>query len=161
MSTSFKSAARHFKSGPYIINYLTKFQVAVIALEAAHAISRGRKPTSSSLLPGVNLVEWWRDRLYGAEGQDYYGDPYPIIWDACNSFEEMSEFPHWKAANKAIYICNRYFNNVVGLPKIKLTDSEKRQRIEDYHYNRRHERADCCDHTDDSWFDHDSQLLEI
>jgi hypothetical protein len=61
-----------------------------VVLELAHALSRGRRPSSSCMLPGINLREWLQKVYMDVSPfqsfgyKDYYGDP-------CSLADSMSD----------------------------------------------------------------------
>jgi len=73
--------------------------IAVIA-ELAHAISRGRKPTSCSLLPGANLQKWltlmFHEINHASFCMDHMGEncsmaDYYLDWLAADYDDENSQ----------------------------------------------------------------------
>ncbi len=68
-----------------------------VMLELAHALSRGRKPNSSSLLPGVNLREWLCEMFYKEHCHihDDYGDPSTLV----TALEESSVWTAYPGSN--------------------------------------------------------------
>ncbi len=80
---TFRRLAIEVRSDVWVESEHGRF-VAVI-LEVAHALSRGRKPNGSALLPGVNLRVWLHD-AYNCEVEAYrdsYGHAGTLASDTC------------------------------------------------------------------------------
>ena len=80
-----------------------------VVMEIAHALSRGRRPTSTSLLPNANLQEWLRS-TFSVAIQGYYND----LGRKCSIAEVEEEFARWHRGPdeiqllKAIRMCRAY-----------------------------------------------------
>jgi hypothetical protein len=124
---SFKSAAQAFKAD-FSWN---KASMAAAVCEMAHAITRGRNP--SSTISGTNVRVWWRDAKNDTTcGQtDYMGEPCDIIYHLYETGNDMCDVPEWLAMRNAVDVCHKHFNRV-GWPKRPLTAEEKQQRHDDW-----------------------------
>jgi hypothetical protein len=89
------------------------FEAAV--LEIAHAIKRGRKPSSCSMLPGQNVQTWLREVFM----EEHYGCR-DMMGEACSiatACEEQAAYwfptdPENHAIMRAIHICSQYMRPV-------------------------------------------------
>jgi hypothetical protein len=113
-SISFGSAAKIFRrwDDSFIHNddIAKDYKLNISILEIAHAISRGRAPTSS-VVKG-NIRSWWIGLYLDESGTDYENCP-------CNPLIELQESaswhwdsPEWRSLNKAIKLCSRYFHKM-------------------------------------------------
>jgi hypothetical protein len=119
LSVSFKSAARNFKTD----SYWFRAPLAATICDMAHAISRGRNPSS---VTGINPRTWWRDLLNDCSGTDYEGEECSVIFDMQETTMWCKHPDHF-ALYRAINIVNEYFCSV-GWPKSPLTAGEKQSR---------------------------------
>jgi hypothetical protein len=62
--SSLKSLAAELRKKGWIFTDLNRNVFEAAVLEIAHAISRGRKPSSCSVLPGQNIQAWLRRTFY-------------------------------------------------------------------------------------------------
>jgi hypothetical protein len=100
--------------------------------EIAHALSRGRKPTSCSQLPGVNIQGWLRQMYYEVQDhiRDHMGDKCPYVDELIDNLQYwMFDDPvSSKKVLQAIKICRKYI-------KPRAKPSKYRG---DYDYQRTH-----------------------
>lgn len=84
------AAAVRADRGRYYDEFRDRRILVPVLLELAHAISRGRKPASCSLLPGVNLREWIYD-VYSNE-RSYCRDAFG---ENCSLIEDLNDTLGW------------------------------------------------------------------
>lgn len=97
------------KDGPVADRWPQDVFIAVI-LELAHAISRGRKPSSCSLLPGVNIREWlYKMYTEVQHGRfDNYGEEVTQADDAFESLSWDYQDPSAQKIMRAIQTVRRF-----------------------------------------------------
>lgn len=85
MALTFRSLFKDSKNDLHFYSDRVRNILPLVLLEIAHALSRGRKPTSSSFLPGENLREWlymvYCDEEISGQKDDLFGEPCTYITD--------------------------------------------------------------------------------
>jgi hypothetical protein len=97
----------------------TKAVLVPALLEIAHALSRGRKPSSCSLLPGANIQKWLRE-VFTEVQPNTYND----FDEQCTYVNELQDVLIWDQDNpdiaailRAIKLCRAHLLPV-ALPEV-------------------------------------------
>lgn len=155
---SFKSLAQKARKNPdrHYINEDRRILEAAL-LEIAHALSRGRKPTSCSVLSERNIQEWLWKVFHDCSDKylvDGFGDPCSLVDDLGETLNWAGHGPHVEQSTlklrSAIRLC-RDFVKPKQLPSFVKGDHDYQARNK--HTNLKRKREFIA-RRNGSWFDY-------